>query len=169
MSKRLDPKTKLWIGAVCLTGIVVALLVFARDRHLTDGVVSCGDAEGPRPQIDLRKFETDYTGYSISLEAEIVGKGKLAGKVEPAALQKLSESIQAGQEFRKALVAGYDACAVTRHAYQKAILRFQSLDGLAHQIGAFAAKPNLEVGERDSLKKLVEQYISSTQQLGGDN
>lgn len=66
----------------------------------------------------------------MSLEAEISGKGKLVGKIEPAALQKSSESIQTWQEFRKALVAGYNACAVTRPAYQAAILRFHSLDGL---------------------------------------
>lgn len=148
------------------SAVLVCILFFARDWHLTGGAVTCGDAEGPRPLIDLRRFETDYTGYSVSLEGEITGKGKLAGKIEPAALQKLSESIQAGQEFRKALVAGYDACAVTRTAFQAAVLQFQSLDGIARRIDTFSAKTSLTVDERRTLTTLVEQYSAMAQRLG---
>jgi hypothetical protein len=136
-----------WLAGM---GLLLCLLagLFVRDRYLTGGMTACGDPEGPRPAIDLRRFETNYTGYSVSLEAEITGKGKLTGKIEPAALQKLSQSIQNGQEFRKALVAGYNACAVSRSAYQAAVLRFQSLDGLAQQIDTLAGKTSLRVDAR---------------------
>jgi hypothetical protein len=145
--------------------LIIGLLFFIRDRSLTSGTERCGDPEGPRPTIDLRHFETDYTGYSVSLDAEITGKGKLAGRIEPAALQKLSESIQTGQEFRKALVAGYNACAVTR-AYQAAVLRFQALDGLARQIDALAEKTSLSQDDHNTLTTLVDQYSKVARNLG---
>jgi hypothetical protein len=148
--------------------LIAGILLFMRDRNLTGGTAPCGDPEGPRPTIDLRRFETDYTGYSVSLEAEITGKGKLAGKIEPAALQKLSESIQSGLEFRKALVAGYNACAVTRSSYQAAILRFQSLDGIARRIDTLAAKTSLSQDERKTLTTLADQYSGMAQRLGED-
>jgi hypothetical protein len=147
--------------------LILAVIVFVRDRHLTDGTLSpCGDSEGPRPKIDIRQFETDYTGYSISLEGEITGKGKLSGKIEPSALQKLSESLQSGQEFRKALVAGYNSCAVTRAAYQAAILRFQSLDGIARRIDALVGKASLSRQEESTFAALADQYSSISQHLG---
>jgi hypothetical protein len=147
--------------------LVLAGMWFLRDRHLTDGTPSaCGDSEGPRPKIDIRQFETSYTGYSISLEGEITGKGKLSGKIEPAALQKLSESLQSGQEFRKALVAGYNSCAVTRSAYQTAVLRFQSLDGFARRIDSLAGKSSLSPQEGKTLVRLIDEYSSISQHLG---
>ena len=154
-----------WLAGMGLV-LFAGLLFFVRDRYLSGGMTACGDPEGPRPAIDLRHFETNYTGYSVSLEGEITGKGKLAGKIEPAVLQKLSQSIQTGQEFRKALVAGYNACAMTRAAYQAAILRFQSLDGLAQQIDTFAAKTSLSQDERTTLATLVKQYSNMAETLG---
>lgn len=153
---------------LALIGLIVVLTFFflLRDYHLRTKLVQCGDPEGPRPAIDLRSFEANYTGYSVSLEAEIAGKGKLAGKIEPAALQKLSESIQTGQEFRKALVAGYNACAVSRSAYQVAVLRFQSLDGLARRIDSLAAKPVLSATEQKEVAKLIDDYSNTTQRFG---
>ena len=155
----------IWLSAM---GILVAgaLLMFVRDWRIRGGTAACGDPEGPRPSIDLRRFETDYTGYSVSLEAELAGKGKLAGKFEPAALQTLSESIQTGQEFRKGLIAGYNACAVTRRSYQSAILRFQSLDGIARRIDTLAGKSSLSDEERNTLTRLVEEYSNMAQKLG---
>ena len=138
-----------------------------RDLYLRDGPPAlCGDPEGPRPKIDLRQFETSYTGYSVFLEAEVTGKGKLSGRIEPSALQKLSDSLQSGQEFRKALVAGYNSCAITRPDYQKAILRFQALDGIARQISTLAEKASVSRQEEDELKELVDQYSRMSQRLG---
>jgi len=149
--------------------LILAGMWFLRDRHLTDGTPSpCGDPEGPRPKIDFRQFETNYTGYSISLEGELTGKGKLSGKIEPAALQKLSESLQSGQEFRKALVAGYNSCAVTRSAYLSAVLRFQSLDGIARRIDALAGKASLSSKEDSTLVTLVDEYSAMSQHLGAN-
>jgi hypothetical protein len=150
--------------------LILAGMWFLRDRHLTDGTPSsCGDPEGPRPKIDIRQFETIRNrlyGVFISLEGEITGKGKLSGKIEPSALQKLSESLQSGQEFRKALVAGYNSCAVTRSAYQAAVLRFQSLDGIARRIDTLAGKPSLSPQEERTLATLVDEYSSISQHLG---
>lgn len=155
------------VGLASLVILILAGMWFLRDRRLTDGTLSpCGDPEGPRPKIDIRQFETDYTGYSISLEGEITGKGKLSGKIEPLALQKLSESLQSGQEFRKALVAGYNACAVTRAAYQAAVLRFQSLDGIARRIDTFAGKASLSPQEESTLATLADEYSSISLHLG---
>jgi hypothetical protein len=163
-----------WFGVNKTVGLASLVLIFAlagmwflRDRHLTDSPPSaCGDPEGPRPKIDLRQFETNYIGYSISLEGEITGRGKLSGKIEPAALQKLSDSLQSGQEFRKALVAGYNSCAVTRFAYQAAVLRFQSLDGIARRIDTLFNKASLTPEEERTLAMLVDEYSSISQHLG---
>jgi hypothetical protein len=155
------------VGGLLAVILILAGMWFLRDRHLTDGPPAvCGDPEGPRPKIDFRQFETDYTGYSISLEGEITGKGKLSGKIEPSVLQKLSESLQSGQEFRKTLVAGYNSCAVSRADYRTAVLRFQSLDGIARRIDALAGKSSMSSKEESVLATLADQYSSIPQRLG---
>jgi hypothetical protein len=167
VATRKNKSKQAWLLAAVGVALTIALLLFLRDRHLTDSTVNCGDPEGARPRIDLRQFETNYSSYSVSLEAEVVGKGTLRTKVEPTLLQKLTESIQTGQEFRKALVAGYDACAVTKMSYQSAILRYQTLDGLARQIQSLGSKSNLSASERNSLSTLINEYIRISQNLGG--
>src|SRR5712692_2252308 len=103
------------VVSLCALG-VVALFVLAlvgRDVFLRPhGIVDCGD--GPRRTIDIRDFATQYSAYSIELEASLTDKAKVSAKLNPIQLQQLSEALQSANEFRKYVVAGYNACALTK-------------------------------------------------------
>ena len=125
---------------------------------------NCSD--GPRQTIDIRDFTTKYWAYSFDLQATIANKAKFSAKIAPVAVQQLSESLQSADQFRKALVAGYNSCAITRADYGRDLKSFQALDGLARQINVFATKPDLSQGENAQLERLVKQYNDLVERLG---
>ena len=141
------------LGAV----ILLVLLVVGRDmflkRHAT---VDCGD--GPRRTIDIRDFTTQYSGYSVELEASIGEKAKISTKLNPVQLQGLSEAAQNTRDFRKYVVAGYNSCAITKVQYGQYGARFQALDSLAHEINELMLRPSLPQKEMTKLADLIKQY-----------
>jgi hypothetical protein len=147
------------IGAVVLLAIVFVgrdLFLFkARDLQCEDG---------PRKTIDIRDFITQYSAYSVELEGAVSDK-KLTAKLNPVQLQQLSESLQHANEFRKFLVAGYNACAVSKKQYTEYGATFQALDSLSRQINTISAKPELSAQESTELGNLVKQYVNLSQQL----
>ena len=76
--------------------------------------------------------------YSVEFESRIGDKGELSGKLDPVQLQSLTGSCSAKHEFRKYLVAGYNACAISKQQYGEFGRRFQALDGIARQIDTLA-------------------------------
>jgi len=163
MGRQKQADFKYWVGGVALLIVAfLAILLFVRDRHLSTGVVDCGGSIGTHPTIDARDFETKYVGYSVSVEAEVKDKAKLSTKVDPSQLQQLSEALQSGNEFRKVLVAGYNACAITQDTYGRAIIKFQVIDSLARQIGELLKK---ESPDGASLKQMVQQYHDAVSAL----
>lgn len=123
----------------------------------------CGKGD-LRRTLDLRDFTTRYWAYSVEFEASIADRGKLATKLAPQLLQQLSDAMQQGREFRQFVVAGYNACAVTKTQYADFGVKFQTLDGLARQIDTLAAQ---ERGDKAQLAELVRQYITLSQALAG--
>lgn len=145
--------------------ILIVIIVFARDLILRrHGTFDCGD--GPRRSVDIRDFTTQYSAYSVELEASVAEKAKISTKLNPVQLQQLSEAMQQAQEFRKYLVAGYNSCAVTKAHYEQYGTRFQALDSLARRIDEVAAKPSLAPDESASLAALVSQYGELARRLG---
>ena len=147
------------IGAVVFVAIVWigSNLYLYRSRDL-----ECED--GPRKTIDIRDFLTQYSAYSVQLEAAVNDK-KLSAKLDPVQLQQLSESLQHANEFRKFLVAGYNACAVSKKQYTEYGMTFQAMDNLSRQINTSSAKPELNSQESATLANLVKQYVNLTRQL----
>jgi len=68
------------------------------------------------------------------LRAERRAKARLPTKLEPTQTQQMSEALQQADEFRKYVVAGYNACAVTKDQYARFGARFQALDALERRI-----------------------------------
>jgi hypothetical protein len=147
------------IGAVVLLVIIWRGYDFFRSMPT---VVDCGD--GPRTTIDIRDFITQYSAYSVELEAAVHDK-KISAKLNPIQLQQFSESLQHASEFRKYLVAGYNACAVSKNQYSQYGATFQALDSLSRQINTIVSEPELNGRERAGLANLVKQYINLSQQL----
>src|ERR1039458_9597919 len=80
--------------------IFVVLVLIGRDLLLRRRVnLDCGD--GPRYTIDIRDFATQYSAYSVELEASIADKGKISTKLSPTQLDQISEAVQSAREFRK--------------------------------------------------------------------
>jgi len=142
------------IGALIL--IVIIFLgrdVFLRIFHPT---FDCGD--GPRRTIDIRDFTTQYSAYSVELEASVADKAKISTKLNPVQLQQLSEAMQNAREFRKYVVAGYNSCAVTKAQYIQYGARFQALDSLAREINELTGRPSLSQEEKAKLAGLISRY-----------
>jgi hypothetical protein len=87
MTKNARTVSLVAIGVVAL----VALVLIGRDVFLRrQQIVDCGD--GPRHAIDIRDFTTQYSAYSIELEANIGDKGKVSTKLNPGQLQQVSDA-----------------------------------------------------------------------------
>jgi len=130
----------------------------------TSKEITCED--GPRRTIDVRDFTTTYWAYSIEFEASMEDKTRLSGKLEPKQLQKLSESLQQANEIRKFIVAGFNACAITKVQYLQYCAQFQMLDDLARQIDNLTKNKTLSDVDRNTLMNLVQRYIELTKELG---
>src|SRR5579864_7906356 len=101
-----------WLSAI-LVLFAGAVVWVGWDVYQKRGqTIPCPD--GPHGKIDLRNFITQYSQWSITFEAEVQGKGKIATRLEPQQAQQLSEAVQQAAEFRKYVVAGFNACAITR-------------------------------------------------------
>jgi hypothetical protein len=130
-------------------------------RHAT---VECGD--GPRGTIDIRDFATQYSAYSVELEASIWGTGKISAKLTPLQLQELSEATQNARDFRKYVVAGYNSCAITKVQYGLYGAKFQALDVLAREINELVSKPSISEAETQKITDLIKQYGELVKSLG---
>lgn len=141
---------------------VVLLLVLAFLAYVVfkarGEAIDCGNGDSRRA-IDLRDFTTRYWAYSVEFEAAIKDRAKLAAKLQPTQLQQLSEAMQQGREFRQFVVAGYNACAISKKQYADFGATFQALDGLARRIDQSA-------GHEAQLAELVRQYVALSQTLG---
>jgi hypothetical protein len=149
------------IGAVLLT----VLAFVCRDVYLKrQETLDCGD--GPRRRIDIRDFTTQYSAYSVELEASVADKAKISTKLSPQQLRQISEALQNAREFRLYVVAGYDSCAIDKTQYGQLGRRFQALDNLAREIDALTAKPSLAEEEKAKLAALIGQYGELVGKLG---
>jgi hypothetical protein len=153
-------------GIVTAAVVVVIVLFLGRDMILRRGsLVQCPD--GPRQTIDIRSFQTRYSAYSVVFEAKLQDRGELSGKVDPVQLMAMSEATQQAAEFRKFLVAGYNACAITNAQFSQAGSRYQVLDGLSREIDSLAKRPELSEIERTRIGSLAEEYVRHASKLAG--
>lgn len=145
--------------------MLIVLAVIGRDVYLKrQETLDCGD--GPRRRIDIRDFTTQYTAYSVELEASVGDKAKISTKLTPQQLQQLSEALQNAREFRLYVVAGYDSCAIDKTQYGQLGSRFQTIDNLAREIDALTAEPSLAEEEKTKLAALIGQYGELVGKLG---
>jgi hypothetical protein len=145
------------LGVILLAVIVIVLLGINRYRF--NRIRHCDDGE--RYTIDLVDFETHYYAYSVDLSATFANRAAVEAKLNPAQLQQLSESTQEAMEFRKAVVAGFNSCAISKAQYANLISRYQSLDNLARKIDALIKTTgSLDIEGRKELDSLVQQYLN---------
>ena len=156
-------KTVVMVGIAA--AIIILVIVFVRDLVLRrPAAFDCGD--GPRRRIDIRDFTTQYSAYSVELEASVAEKAKISTKLNPIQVQQLSEAMQNAAEFRKFVVAGYNSCAVTKAHYEQYGARFQALDSLAREINELTTRPSLPPSETARLAELISQYGELARRLG---
>ena len=148
------------IIAISLVAVLYIVIDYIRSQGRE---IRCKD--GTRMTIDIRDFVNQYSSYSVELEAKINGQTTLKGKMEPVKLQELSETMQQTIQFRKFLVASYNSCAISQEEFRKYGIRFQNLDAIAREINTLAAKQSLSDAERGNLTKLVDQYITLSQDI----
>jgi len=108
---------------------------------------------------------TQYSAYSYQLEAQISDRFRLSGKAGPTLLLDLSEALQQASEFRKSLVAGFNACAITKSQYGRYLTQFQVLDNLSRQIDQLAGKPTFAEADRTQLEDLIHQFVVLSQRM----
>lgn len=148
------------IGAVLLCLLVwVGWDLFQKRGQM----IACAD--GPHGRIDIRDFVQQYSQWSVTVEAEAQGKGKISTKLEPKQAQQLSEAVQQAGEFRKLVVAGFNACAITSVQYAHFGALFQNLDSLERQIGQLTAKAAPSPEESSEIQKLVTEVVDVSKNL----
>ncbi len=151
-----------WLAA--MAALVVLALIFADLYRASSKTIECDD--GKRRTIDVRDFVTRNAAYSVELEAA-VGAKRLVGKLEPVALRELSASLQQARQFHQFVVAGYNACAISKQQYAEYGARYQAMDSLARQISAFAGR-ELSAAEAEKLPVLVDELARMARKLGED-
>jgi hypothetical protein len=153
-----------WI--ILVAGIsALAALWFGWDwwnRHQRP--IDCGD--GQRYAIDTRQFATQYSAYSLQLEASVNDKRKISVKIDPVQVEKLSEAMQNANEFRKYVVSGFNSCAITKAQYGQFGARFQALDSLAREINELVSQPARSGEQTTKLTSLVNEYADLARKLG---
>lgn len=156
-------KNAMIVGRATIVAVAV-IIVFWLGKDWLQSVahkIECDD--GPRQTIDLRDFILQYSAYSVEFQAAAGNEARFSGKVEPILHQQLTEAFQQAMEFRKFLVAGYNACAVTKAQYALFGTQFQAMDGLARQIDSLTKQPELAAVDRMRLSELVTQYVAIAQ------
>jgi hypothetical protein len=152
---------------VIVSGVVVLISLICRDVWLRRSeTLNCDD--GVRHKIDVRDFSTQYSAYSVELEASIADKASISTKLNPVQLQQISEAMQNALEFRKYVVAGFNSCAITKTQYAQLGARFQGLDNLAREINEITQHPTLSAAEETRLTALTLQYGQLARKLGSD-
>lgn len=124
----------------------------------TGDTFDCGD--GPRRRTGITDFVTKYSGYSIQFEGEIRDKGKLVTSLGDTQLQQISEAVELRREILKFVIAGYNACAVSRKKFETLIPLFQTMDGLEKRISAVAA-----TGPGPALNAVINEYVAVSAEL----
>jgi hypothetical protein len=145
------------LAGVIIGGIVLlaALWVTWDLTNRRQRCFDCGD--GQRCTIDVRQFATQYSAYSLQLEASLNDKAKGSVKLDPVQQQKLSEAMQSANEFRKYVVAGFNSCAITKAQYAQLGARFQALDSLAREINGLVAQSGRSIAESAKLTTLITE------------
>lgn len=155
------------IAAVAAVVIVIVITVLWMGRDIilrSQGEITCDD--GRRRVIDIRDFTMSYWAYSVEFEASIKDQAKLSGKLEPKQLQQLSEAVQQANEVRKFVVAGYNACAVSKAQYLQYGAKFGVLDALSRQIDSLVKQPTMTDTDRTRLNDLARRYIELSGEFG---
>ena len=136
---------------------VLSLSWMVWDRSYSNGhPFPCDGKE--RRAIDMRTFETQYSAYSLALEAQLSVDKKVSIMLEPKQRMDITEALQQANEYRKFIVAGFNACAVTAEQYSKMETHFHLLDNIARQINIMLTKPKLTADESTNLTGLIKDY-----------
>jgi hypothetical protein len=168
-SKPVTDKNLNAVWIILILAIFAAIVIFfcvdflKGRQHCFD----CGD--GRRCTIDVRQFETKYSSYSLELEANIKNQGKLSTKLNPVQLQVLSEATQNANEFRKYVVSGFNACAITKSQYAELGQRYQSIDALAREINDLTEKSGRSSAENARLNDLINRFGNLATDLGKES
>ena len=152
------------VALSAIGAIVFVILLFALKDMISNSstIVHCKD--GARTTINLNNFIVQYSQYSVQLEGSI-GGAQIAGKLQPEKLQQLSESMQSTIEFRKALIEGFNHCAISMDQYRVFTIGFQNMDVVAHQIDELSKKATLTSRETGKLDSLVTHYVQLSRSI----
>jgi hypothetical protein len=122
-------------------------------------------SDGPRRLINDTQFATKYWAYSLKVEGTISEKSKASMEIDPKQLQKLSEAMQQANEFRKWLVASYNACAISQAQYATYEMRYQGLDQAARIINETLRSGNSSPNNQARVSAAIRQYTELANSL----
>jgi hypothetical protein len=116
------------VSVVAILAVVIIVTIYL-GYDLWNGhqrFLDRGDGQGST--IDVRQFATQYSTYSLELEATLGDKAKVWARINPVQLQQLSEALQTTRELRKYVVSGLNSCAIAKDQYGQIGKKFQALD-----------------------------------------
>lgn len=142
-------------AAILLAGGVLAFKWADR----TGDTFDCGD--GLRRRTDIGDFVTKYSGYAVQFEGEIHDQGKIAASLGDTHLRAINEAVEMRREMLKFVIAGYNACAVSRQKFATLIPLFQTMDGLEKRISALAVAGS----NGPALNAVIQEYVAVSAEL----
>jgi hypothetical protein len=150
------------VALIIVGAALMAILAFYFKDNLAPAV-QCAD--GMRNPANINNFTTKYWANSAAFEASIAAKGKLFEKLNPTQLKAVTDALQQAKKFREVVVARSNSCAITKLQYTKFGSRFQQLDNLSRQIDSQAPAPNPTDKDKAELPRLIDEYVTLSQQL----
>jgi len=144
-----------------LTVILLVLSGYIFVYFRSTSVVHCPDGT-THPKMDAAGFATEYTGYSVAVQAKLNEKGELTAELGIQKLQEMSEAIQQARLHMQSLADGYNACAVDPSEFNDARNRYQRMEDIARQINEISSHTPLKKEDGPLLKQLIDEYIQSS-------
>jgi hypothetical protein len=141
-----------------LIGTCAGIVIFYFTYRVLMSRQKCPDGT-TRVQIDVASFETQYSGYSMKLEAKLRKDASLTAELDPVKQREISEAMQSARLQLQALAAGYNTCAVTAAQFNQARDRFQRMEGLAQRIEQLSAQRPAGPKTNEMISAYVSEYV----------
>jgi tetratricopeptide (TPR) repeat protein len=149
-----------------LAGLAVLAILLCGAETGTAKAVQCPD--GNHFLIDVKEITIRYQATRI--ETTLNGLAVLRVAINPKTLQQAAIGTQKMNEVLKAMVVGYNSCAITRQQYNECMkLLFQDIKGDAIKLEEFRkevlAGKKIDAKRQEDYEKQLKRYERNLQKL----
>jgi hypothetical protein len=128
------------------------------------GIVQCPDGE-VRVQINVRDVAITY-GRSMSVALAELGPFSYKVSLSPVQLQEIATETQRANEFAKVLIAGYNACAISKKDFRDGLFEMSpGFNQTVDVIGRVVARLSQSDGPSRTDQRIVTRVLLALQKV----